>query len=498
MTVGLYGIYEKELRLGAAAGNPFDLRVRGVFACGGRRTSVDGFYDGDGTWRLRFMPTAVGRWQVSVYVDDRPGERAAFDCEPSDLPGPLRVDPEHPHHFRHEDGTRLYVMGNTAYNAVCACRNDRSAFLRFLDYYVERRFNWFRFFLQQTTWPTSGGVIWPFGGTPEEPDFTTFSLDTFRHAETVVRELAARRAIASVILLHPHDESLQKSGSERVAVCARYIRYAVARLGACWNVVWNLANEWQRGKLFTYDEMDELGRLLHAVDPCQRLTACHHYGRFEFHESEWTDMSSLQARGTPFENNRFILQNRFFGKPVLNEEYGYEGDNHSPPNDPDNVRRDHWAIALAGGYGTYGDKTKGPKIAVYFSSLLEDAVGTAVPDQLRHLQAFFSEIPWWTMEPANCLLVSGDPQETFCLARPGYEYVVYACGGGGFALNLTHVNGRLEAAWRNPLTGARRGAAEIDLRWPREMGAVRGRNSVAFESPQPGSDWVLHLRRIPD
>lgn len=492
MTVELYGIYEKELRL-EAVGNPFDLPVRGVFTRDGQRLAVDGFYDGGGAWRLRFMPTAVGRWQVRVFVGDRPAGSDAFDCAPSDLPGPLRADPQHPYHFRHEDGSRLYVMGNTAYNAVCACRNARSSFLRFLDYYVERRFNWFRFFLQQTTWPTTGGVVWPWGGTPAEPDFATFDLETFRCAEAVVRELAARRAIASVILLHPHDEALQRSGADRVPVCARYVRYAVARLGAHWNVVWNLANEWQLGSLFTYDEMDELGRILHAIDPHQRLTSCHHYGRFEFHEAEWTDMSSIQERGTPFEINRCILQNRLFGKPVLNEEYGYEGDNHCPPNDPENVRRDHWAIALAGGYGTYGDKTKGPKIAVYFSSVLEDAVGTSVPDQLRHLHLFFSAIPWWTMEPANSLLVGGDG--VFCLARPGHEYVVYSVGGGAFTLNLTHATGRLAAVWMDPITGARREAAELDLRWPQERSSVHGRSSVRFEPPQQGSDWVLHLRR---
>ena len=193
---------------------------------------------------------------------------------------------------------------------------------------------------------------------------------------------------------------------------------------------------------------------------------------------------------------------------MLNEEYGYEKDTITPPNEPDDVRWDHWAIACAGGYGSYGDKTKGPKIGVYFSSVSEDAVGTIVPDQLAHLHRLFSGIPYWTMEPANALVTSGDTETVFCLARPGEEYVVYASQGGSFGLNLTHVNGRMKATWLNPRTGETTAGDDVLISWNMEdipgfsdddfaVSSLRERNNVPFQAPDDGVDWVLHLQKDP-
>ena len=498
--VELYGVFELAHQQ-RAQGNPFQAEMEGLFLHeAGQRLRLEGFYDGDATYRLRFMPTAPGIWRYRVNLAGRLVERGAIRCVPSQATGPLRQDPEHPYHFLLANGAPFYPLGNTAYNAIVAYRHDRPAFVRFLDYYAARHFNWMRFFLHQTTWPTLGDVIWPWGGSPEEPDFAAFNLDTFSETEGVIRELGARGMIASVILLHPHDASLRQAGPDVMHVCKGLFRYAVARLGAYWNVVWNVANEWQRGLTLSYDELDELGWYLHTVDPYQRLTACHHYGRFEFYDKAWTDMSSLQHRGLPHEVNQWILQNRCFAKPVINEEYGYEGDNHGPPNDPDNVRHDHWAIAMAGGYGTYGDKTKGPKVAVYFSSVLEDAIGTVVPDMLQHLHAFMEGIGYRQMAPANTLLSDCDPQQAFCLANPGQEYVVYLVRGQPFRLNLTHAQGTLSARWYNPRTGEYLAEDPLTILQSPENGDSRitwqnisRSHHIRFRPPDRRNDWVLYL-----
>jgi hypothetical protein len=162
----------------------------------------------------------------------------------------------------------------------------------------------------------------------------------------------------------------------------------------------------------------------------------------------------MQHRGPPHEINRVAVANRSFGKPVLNEEYGYEGDDHSPPNDHASVRHDHWALILAGAYGTYGDKTKGPKIGAYFSSTLEDSGGAVAPDSLRHIPALMGRTRWWEMTPLNELLSGCRREEVFCLARPGQVYLVYMTAGQDASLDLSHVNsGTLRGEWWDPRTG---------------------------------------------
>ena len=39
-----------------AAGNPFEVTLEATFTCGEKSLTVRGFYDGDDTYRIRFMP----------------------------------------------------------------------------------------------------------------------------------------------------------------------------------------------------------------------------------------------------------------------------------------------------------------------------------------------------------------------------------------------------------------------------------------------------------
>ena len=57
-----WGMYEVALD-GPRGGNPFlDVELRVRFGHGERAVRVDGFYDGDGVYRARCMPDAVGTW----------------------------------------------------------------------------------------------------------------------------------------------------------------------------------------------------------------------------------------------------------------------------------------------------------------------------------------------------------------------------------------------------------------------------------------------------
>ena len=60
--VQMWDTYEVELH-GAATGNPFtEVSLSGRFHLAHRTVEVAGFYDGDGVYRIRFMPDAPGQW----------------------------------------------------------------------------------------------------------------------------------------------------------------------------------------------------------------------------------------------------------------------------------------------------------------------------------------------------------------------------------------------------------------------------------------------------
>src|SRR5687767_5153118 len=91
----LWGIFEVELS-GPRDGNPFaEVELSAEFRRGDRRHRVEGFYDGDGIYRVRFMPDSEGQWSYSTH-SNRPaldGKTGQFTCGPAAAGnhGPVRV-----------------------------------------------------------------------------------------------------------------------------------------------------------------------------------------------------------------------------------------------------------------------------------------------------------------------------------------------------------------------------------------------------------------------
>ena len=69
----------------------------------------------------------------------------------------------------------------------------------------------------------------------------------------------------------------------------------------------------------------------------------------------------------------------------------------------------------------------------------------------------------------------------FCLANPGYEYLIYLLSGGTITLDLSHVLGTFEVEWFNPRTGV-----------AVKGGTVQGASQRTFDPPFDG-DAVLYI-----
>jgi hypothetical protein len=72
-----WSLFEVELG-GPSEGNPFvDVELSAEFSCGSKRVKVPGFYDGEGIYRMRFMPEEQGEWTYST----KSNAVAYFDAE---------------------------------------------------------------------------------------------------------------------------------------------------------------------------------------------------------------------------------------------------------------------------------------------------------------------------------------------------------------------------------------------------------------------------------
>ena len=115
-TVEKWGLFEVSLK-GPSAGNPFtEQSVSATFRSKNEIVTVDGFYDGDGVYKVRFMPSFTGDY-VYETVGSFPEAESAGDftvTEPTgNNHGPVRI--ANTYHFAYEDTTPYYSVGTTCY-----------------------------------------------------------------------------------------------------------------------------------------------------------------------------------------------------------------------------------------------------------------------------------------------------------------------------------------------------------------------------------------------
>jgi hypothetical protein len=195
----------------AAAGNPFDVELAADFVgAGGRRLHVPGFYDGDGQWKIRFSPTRTGEWSMRTVsnlsaLDGK--TEPAISCTPNRHPevhGGLRVDPDYPHHFLYEDGTRYFLLGYEADWLWGADMLDpkRVVMHRLIDQMALRGFNhvMVNVYAHDTRWAPGKSCQWDYGppalyaweGSNESPDHSRLNPKFFRIYDGMMQALWTR------------------------------------------------------------------------------------------------------------------------------------------------------------------------------------------------------------------------------------------------------------------------------------------------------------------
>ncbi len=103
---------------GPSDGNPFnDVQLAATFTLEHRTVKVNGFYDGAGVHKIRFMPDTEGSWTytTSSNAPALSGKTGAFTCVAAlaGAHGPVGVC--NTQHFAYADGTPFFPFGTTCY-----------------------------------------------------------------------------------------------------------------------------------------------------------------------------------------------------------------------------------------------------------------------------------------------------------------------------------------------------------------------------------------------
>ena len=336
-----WDIFELSLK-GPQNGNPFiDVSFGAKFAYKRRVIDVDGFYDGDGTYIVRFMPDTEGEWTYTTRssVATLGGQTGAFTCTPASEGnhGPVRV--RDTFHFAYEDGTPHFSVGTTCYawtHQGDVLEEQTLATLK------QAPFNKMRMcvFPKHYVYNENEPVYHAFERTESnEWDFARFNPDFFRHLEQRIGDLRDLGIEADLILFHPYDRwgySMMDAETDD-----RYLRYIVARLAAYRNVWWSLANEYdfmmqekrmvklldenKRKRLKTEADWDHFFQLIQACDPYQHLRSIHNGTMLYNHTLPWVTHASIQNGSAVADFGRAVLYRDVYRKPIVFDEVCYEG-----------------------------------------------------------------------------------------------------------------------------------------------------------------------------
>jgi hypothetical protein len=364
-SVERWGLYEITLK-GPQDGNPFlDVRLSAQFRFKNRTVPVDGFYDGDGVYRIRFMPDTTGVWRYVTESNcpDLDIKSGQFECT-SPLPGnhgPVRV--RKTYHFAYADGTRYLPIGTTCYAWV---HQGEKLEEKTLETLKNSPFNKMRMcvFPKDYVFNKNEPVYYPFEQTgPGESDFTRFAPSFFRHFERRVGQLLELGIEADIILFHPYDR--WGYATMDAETDDRYLRYVVARLAAYRNVWWSMANEYDLMASKTMSDWDRFFRIVQESDPYQHLRSIHNCRQFYDHGRPWVTHCSVQHH----ELSKTKQWRDVYGKPVIVDECGYEGNvefNWGNLPAQEMVRR-FWLGTVGGGYVGHGETYLHPEDILWWS-----------------------------------------------------------------------------------------------------------------------------------
>src|SRR6185437_4270186 len=411
-TVEQWGAFEVALH-GPTNGNPFlDVKFSAKFTQGGTTIDANGFYDGDGIYRVRFMPLATGDWHYvtessSSSLDGKTGD-FTVTAPSAQNHGPVRV--AHTYHFDYADGTPYRELGTTCYVWEWQPEALQEETLKTL---ASSPFNKIRFcvFPKHYQWNTNEPILYPFEGEPlTHWDFTHFNVKYFQHLDQSVLALQKLGIQADVILFHPYDGGHWGFDRMPSEVDDRYLHYVVARLSAYRNVWWSLAKE---------SDFVRFGEIISHDDPYHHLLSIHNGSKIFNDTLPFITHASIQNGSAVEDPGRAELYRDVYRKPVVYDEVKYEGniDSRWGQLSPQEMVFRFWNATVAGTYCGHGETYKSDDQVLWWSK--GGVLKGQSPARLAFLKKILADSPPEGIDPIDKW------QEPEYGGQPGKYYLVY-------------------------------------------------------------------------
>jgi hypothetical protein len=237
-------------------------------------------------------------------------------------------------------------------------------------------------------------------------------------------------------------------------------------------VIWITAGEYEEAE--PPGGHNHVGEFLRANDPYSHPITTHtvntsadDFGKAAWHTTIYQQINDPQK----------ITIDRRFNKPVINAEFGYEGDQSA-----EEVRQKAWEIVMRGGFLVYGNTQTFHHDAIMTQENLYSE-GAAF---MANLKDFWDPadaatnsrdaIKWWRFTRFAAL---GNAR--WLAGRSGSEYVVYVDNPNAFTIDLSDAYGEIIGQWFDTRTGE----------WSATFSDTA---RAAFPLTPPGSGYAVYLK----
>ena len=351
---------------GPKSGNPFkDVVVSAEFTNEEKTITVTGFYDGNGRYKVRFMPPRVGVWNYKTKsnVKELNDVTGTFNCiAPShDNHGPVKV--RNKYHFGYADGSPYWQVGTTCYAWV---HQTEALQLQTLETLKTSPFNKMRMcvFPKDYVYNKNEPPFYPF---PRDEnginDFTKFNPEFFQHFESRIQDLLDLGIEADIILFHPYDRWGYQAMEPEVD--EYYLKYVIARFSSYRNVWWSLANEFDFMQLKKMYDWHHIYKVIVENDPYHHLAGIHNGRDWYDHTHPWVSHASIQSSAL----DKGAEWRARYQKPVIYDECRYEGNINQGWGNQSAQEMVHkfWLGTIRGCYVGHGETFNHPEDILWWS-----------------------------------------------------------------------------------------------------------------------------------
>lgn len=406
--VELYGIFETAYEASWDK-NPFtEVKFNAEFVDEENNIQrIDGFYDGEDTWRIRYMPQKEGLWHFVTHsnIHKLDGQRGSFLCagHKDYNHGPVEVCGQF--YFAHRDGMTHHSYGTTCYAWIYQSMQCQKQTLKTLE---SAPFNKLRMCVFPKWYEHNydkNPYLFPYEGSVEKGfDYDRPNPKFFKLLDERVMQLAQMGIQADIILFHPYEREEWAFNWMTDAQDEIYLRYIISRLGAYHNVWWSLANEWD---LFAYqpysgekqkkEYWNKLGNMVMKLDTYNHLRSIHNCMTIYDHSEDWITHVSIQRTDYYRTAENTDLWRQKWKKPVVIDECAYEGNiDHTWGNiSGEELTRRFWEGTIRGGYVGHSETYMCPEDILWWSH--GGMLKGSSPSRIAFLREILEEYPKYTL-----------------------------------------------------------------------------------------------------